>query len=386
MKNGSLIAFLAFHLHVYSATITPQEQMACLRETEAAGTACHNAAHSASEQANQLSVQNGSRAGKDSLNQAADREAATTKKIADLLKGALGTCQAQLSKCTSSCPGEYGALGEACKKDVGKYIDQLSQGQGENIAGRDGSLRTDVGSASSSQRGGSVASASAPAPGSAAAHGGGPGPLSYQDLGTRVQKPVAGVDPATSGDRKSQVQKPVADTEVGSANSTGAYSSGGSGSAQGSLGGAAVHLETPGDYHEVRRNLLRKTLQGQALESAILQYCETAGARDGECNRIRSENFCASPGTGECPSCRKKSVDTYSKTEMQNVCVAACARDPQYGPQLADRCRSVVQARSNERPGAAKFEIEDVYGPSIFSIVSQTIKKRCSEGKLRCGI
>ncbi len=362
-------------------TISPQEQMACLKETESAGTACHEASYAAAAQANQIAVQNGALAGKDSLNQAADREAAATKKIAEILSRALSTCQAQLKNCTSSCPGEYGALGEACARDVGKYIDQLSSGRAENIEGRKGSLLSDAGSTGRAGSGEKYGTA------------GGVGPTGYKDLPPEVQKPVGGSNPVSYKNLGPQTQKPVGASNAGGNESDGSNSHGTSGhggntnngtfNSAGGIATAAVNLEVPGDYHEVRRNLLKKTLQGKALESALLQYCETSGARDSECGRIVTEYFCASPEKAGCPSCQKKSPSSYSQAEMPSVCVAACVKDPQYGPQLADRCRSVLKPLLNEE--ASALEVAGAHGTSIFAIVSRAINKRCLEGKLRCG-
>jgi len=375
------LGFFVARSHAQFSTIPPAEHIQCLDQTEAALNACHVNAFNASFESNNLSAQNAARAGKDSLNQAADREAATTKKIADVLGSALSICQSAAQKCQSPCPGRYAVLGQACAKDVGKYIDELQRGLNENMRGNRGSLASDGastgrGGTGSAGTAGSGAGRAGVAPGAA-----GPGSRSnsnsYGNPGNILQRNVAGDDSSSGGGKR------------------GLAGAGGDGSdseksyptfRSPGYGTASAGSQMPGDYHEARRQALRRALQGAELDAALAHYCRTNGAGDEECGRILSEQFCASSDKSGCPTCQKKSPDSYAESEIGKVCVAACIRDPQYGLQLANRCRAHMEASiKGESPGRGLASAESAGGSSIFRIVSETIQNRCRKGKLNCG-
>ncbi len=399
MRGAKFITLSLFAVHFQvEATLPRQEHIACLKGTYAALTACNNSAAAASHQANDIAVKNGAPAENDSLNQSADREAATTKKISDLLQSALSVCQTQAEKCVSSgCTAEYDALGQACAKDVGSYIDQLSQGLKENMNGNRGSLVSDADSTGRSGSGGKSSGGGLSANRSAAGSPSSGTSANSQIVGNPgniLQRNVAG-DPARANKQNGsdiEGQSGQPDSGSGSRSGSGSQGAGRAFASASPMDADSSKLQIPGDFHETRRRFMRKALQGKELDSAILQYCKTKGAGDEECDRIVSTTFCASPNRAECPSCQKKSLNSYSRAEIGKVCVAACANDPQYGPQLADRCRSVLgtpmeNEAASRKPASvtAELAVEGANGLSIFSIVSQTIRKRCLEGKLRCG-
>ncbi len=74
----------------------------------------------------------------------------------------------------------------------------------------------------------------------------------------------------------------------------------------------------------------------------------TSSQRNGEaCDKIKVEAFCEGDGrAGVCPSCREgmtaDSLARVSQGELQKMCNSNCVSDPQLGPNLADRCRSII--------------------------------------------
>lgn len=66
---------------------------------------------------------------------------------------------------------------------------------------------------------------------------------------------------------------------------------------------------------------------------------------------IKVASFCAGGSNSQCPSCRGMTTSSFqamSSSDLKAMCTGGCASDPQFGPNLADRCRSVIGGASTQ--------------------------------------
>lgn len=374
-----------------------EEFYRCIDGADSSINSCHDTAYTAAEEADALAAQQASQAGRDSLNQASDREAAVTQKISSILARAKAACEAQAKECVSKCTGDLASMGQGCAKDIGKYVEQLSQGRKENVSGHAGSVSADKASSSAGSLApgaGSTARGSSPTGTSDAADSSPSSSLNNNPNGRKLsdilQRPDSGDSNHSTGARGKRTGQASGDADPSSDGAAGSAAGGSQVWGTSSIRPQDEAPEQePEDNHGRQRSLMRKMLQGSELDSAILNYCKTTGAGDAECDSIVSSNFCAQAGRGQCPSCQNRAPKDFSPAEMGKVCVAACAGDPRHGPELADRCRTVLGAAEGEhapeRAPANTAEISAASGPSLFVIVSRTIERRCFERKLLCG-
>ncbi|MGE4133339.1 MAG: hypothetical protein AB7F86_16975 [Bdellovibrionales bacterium] len=350
---------------------------------------CTNASTAAVQQSNQLSTQHAASVKKDSLNKSADREAQVTKKIADILKAARAKCDAGAQFCKQNCQGSLADIAQGCTEEIKVFTDQLDSGKEENLAGYNGSKATDgksTGLATKDSGGGGPAGAPAGATGAGAAGGGGPTSDAAQLLAL-TQKPTT----PNGGDKAGGKSAGSASVSGGSAGASGAggaaqslnagtqFSRAGTGS-HGSGGVSGYGTRSLDESGAPESNLQRmgQVLKGNALLQAAEAYCTGAGKGDVECESMMTKQFCSDSGRSQCPSCSGSNPASLQGENLQQVCTSACAQDPKYGPQLADRCRQVMNAGTEDdtdrAPAAAmNQDTGDQFGPSIFAIHSRAI-------------